>query len=220
MSSTTQLFAKWRRWLDRIERDQLRDLLINRHICHQLRDCIRPYAGTDQGAELAGWMVQNYVAFATTAIRRMMEPPKNRWRSISMVILLQDLASHDTLLTRERFRRLYKSPAGKPFADRDFDRIATSKTATFISSARINRDLRALKAASRKITSLVNKVIAHTEEDRRKVPRVQYGQLDKAIDLLEATFSRYSLLLKGSCSSPIVPVDGFAVVEDLKRIWQ
>ena len=33
MSTGTQLIAKWRRWLNRIENDQLQDLLINRHIC-------------------------------------------------------------------------------------------------------------------------------------------------------------------------------------------
>ena len=86
-------------------------------------------------------------------------------------------------------------------------------------AARINRDIRALRAASRKIKKLVDKAIAHTEEDRRKVPRLQYGEIDQAIDLLEMTYRRYCLLLNGSCPNPIVPLDAFDVVQELKRIW-
>jgi hypothetical protein len=219
MASNAQLFGKWRRWLHRIENDQLQDLLINRHIFHQFRGCIAPHVGSDHGAELASWMGQNYVAFAATAVRRMVEPPKANWKSISLIILLTDLAANDSLLTRERFRGLYKNSVAERFADRDFATITGSETASKMSAARINRDIRALKAASKKIKTLVDKVVAHTEADRRKVPRVQYGEIDKAIDLLEATFKRYCLLLNGSCPNPIVPLDDFDVAEDLKRIW-
>jgi hypothetical protein len=219
MSTSTQLIAKWRRWLHRIENDQLQDLLINRHIFHQFRDCIAPHTGSDRGADLASWMGQNYVAFAATAIRRMVEPPKTSWKSISLIILLMDLAANNSVLTRERFRCLYKHSVAERFVDRDFAKIAGSKSATLVSAARVKRDIHALKTASKRITKLVDKVVAHTEEDRRKVPHVQYGQIDKTIDLLEATFRRYCLLLNGSCPDPIVPLDDFDVVQDLKRIW-
>ena len=219
MANNAQVFRKWRRWLQRIENDQLQDLLIDRHIFHQFRDCITPHVGSNRGADLASWMGQNYVAFAATAIRRMVEPPKTSWKSISLIILLTDLAANDSLLTRERFRGLYENSVAKPFADRDFATITGSKAATKMSAARINRDIRALKAASRKIKKLVDKVVAHTEADRRKVPRVQYGEIDKAIDLLEQTYRRYFLLLSGSCPNPIVPLDAFDVAPDLKRIW-
>src|SRR5271165_6710260 len=61
MSTGTQMIAKWRRWLHRIENDQLQDLLVNRHIFHQFRDCIATHADSDRGADLASWMAQNYV---------------------------------------------------------------------------------------------------------------------------------------------------------------
>jgi len=219
MSTATQLIGKWRRWLHRIENDQLQDLLINRHIFQQFRDCIAPHVGSDRGADLASWMAQNYMAFAATAIRRMVEPPKDSWKSISLIILLTELAANDSLLTRERFRALYKNSVAVRFADRDFVKVTGSKSATTMSAARINRDIRALKTASKRIKKLVDKVVAHTEMDRRNVPRVQYGQIDNAIDLLEATFRRYCLLLTGRCPNPIVPLDDFNVAEDLKRIW-
>jgi hypothetical protein len=107
----------------------------------------------------------------------------------------------------------------KRFADRVFGTITGNKAATLMSEARINRDIRALKAASNKIKKLVNKVVAHTAEDRRRVPRVQFREIDKAIDLLVATFRRYCLLLNGSCPNPIVRLDDFDVAQDLKKVW-
>ena len=219
MSVSTPLITKWRRWLHRIENDQLQDLIINRHIFHQFRECIAPHVGRDRGTGLASWMAQNYVAFAATAIRRMVEPPKAPWKSISLIILLTELAANDSLLTRDRFRKMYKNSVDRRLADRHFATIAGSKTATHVSAARINRDICALKAATKRIKKLVDKVVAHAEEDRRKVPRLQYGQIDKAVDLLEAIFMRYCLLLNASCPNPLAPLDDFDVVEDLKRIW-
>lgn len=223
MSRPANQFKKWSGWLDRIEKEQLRDLLINRHIFKQLQEYTAPHVGTYQGAELSEWMVQNYIAFAATAIRRMIEPPRKKpnpkWKSISLVILLKDLAANDTVLTRQRYRSLYQKSVALPFADRDFNKIARNKKASHVSAARIQRDIKEIEAACRPVERLVNKVVAHTEADRRKVGKIRYGQIDKAIDLLEATFQRYSLLVHGSVCDPLVPLDDIDVRADLKKIW-
>src|SRR4051794_11478510 len=99
MSSAPPPFDKWQAWLDRIEHEQLIGLLINRHKFACLNEVVGPYVGSYQGADLHEWMTQNYVAFAATAIRRMMEKPHPRWESISLRILLEDLAANDSLLT-------------------------------------------------------------------------------------------------------------------------
>jgi len=197
----------------------LQDLLINRHIFHQFRDSISDYVGSDRGAGLASWMAQNYVAFATTTIRRMIEPPKKNLRSISLVILLKDLAAHDSILTRQQFRTMYKNSQAMQMAVRDFDEITRCETATQMTAVIINQDISSLQSASKDIKEFVNKAVAHTEENRQKVPAVQYCKIDEAINLLEKTFGRYCLLLNGHCADPIVPLDGFDVVDDLKRIW-
>src|SRR5262245_8491069 len=117
------LFRKWRTWLERIEHEQLLDLLLNRRVFAQMNECAAPYVGTYKAADLNRWMTQNYVAFAATAIRRMMERSRNQWTSISLRILLDDMAANDSLLTRARYRRLYRGSVAEPLADRDFDRI-------------------------------------------------------------------------------------------------
>jgi len=219
MGHGTALFKKWSRWLDRIEEDQLQDLLINRHIFKQLQECTAPHVGTSQGAELSHWMVQNYIAFASTAIRRMIERPKRSWRSVSLRILLEDMAANEAVLTRQRSRSLYKNLDVLPFADRDFNTITRNEKTRHLSAGRIRRDIKDIERACAPIERLVNKVVAHTEEDRRKIGQMKHGQIDWAVDLLGATFRRYSLLVKGRVCNPLVPFDEFDVRADLNRIW-
>jgi hypothetical protein len=152
-------------------------------------------------------------------IERPRTKPNPKWQSISLVMLLEDLVVHDTALTRQRYKSLYKNSVALPFADRDFNQIAGNKKATHVTSARIRRDIKAIKVACAPVERLVNKVVAHTEADRRKLGRIKYGQVDVAIDLLETTFKRYSLLVHGTICDPLVPLDEYDVRGDLKKIW-
>ena len=236
----SELLPKWRRWLGRIYHDQLSGLLIDQHTFKQFTTCIRPYEGTQKAADLAEFLNMGYVAVAATAIRRMVEEPQGsprekqcpeckhrftakaqeRARSISMVILLRDLQKNSSLLTIERFRRMYQR-ASVPlrFADREFRKITGDKRAPSLSADRIKRDIEALQRAAKPIRRLVNKVIAHTEEDRRRIPKVRYRELDKAIELLKDLFRKYSLLINGSHAEPLVPLHDYDVSEDLERVW-
>ncbi len=223
---SSSLFSKWRRWLDRIDSDQLLNLLINQQVFHQLQEAFHRQSDKYRGAELADWMVQGYVAFAATGIRRMMERPrkekkkkgekeKKSWTSISLVILMEDLKKHDTLLTRDRFSRMYRGKVCMSLAHRDFDSIVRRKGAKQMTASRIERDIAALRKVAKPVVKLVNKVIAHTEADRRRIGRATYGQIDTAIDLLRETFRRYSLLLNGSVCD--VPKED--VRNDIAKIW-
>jgi hypothetical protein len=207
--------------LDRILAEQLEPLLISRHIYRQLSDSLKNYEGTDKSGELAVWMQEGCVAFAATRIRCMIEEPrrKSSWKSISVVILLEELKTNHAALTRERLRRMYRGRVRVAFADRDFDRIAREKGATCISSTRIERDIAAIKRAASPVKRLVDKQVAHTEEDRRRVGKCKYSDLDSAIDLLEETFRRYRGLIYGSYPSPLVSLRDYDVGDDLSKIW-
>jgi len=222
MPSSTALLRKWNGWLDRIFHDQLADLLVNRHHFHTLRECVQPYQGSEDGAELCRWIVQGYLAFATTAIRRTVDRDR---RSISFLNLLDDVLANHTILTIERHRRMYKrafpksrSHVAVSAAERAFAQITKNKRARVMSVKRIERDIRTLERASRIVRRYVNKVIAHTEKDRRRIGKIKHGHIDKAIDTLAELFKRYSLLIKGRCSEPLVP-DEIDVAEDLQKVW-
>jgi len=129
------------------------------------------------------------------------------------------MAANDIVLTRQRYKGLYKNSVALRFADRDFNKIARSEKASHVTAVRIRRNVRKIEAACAPVERLVNKVVAHTEEDRRKVGRIKYGQIDRAVDLLESTFQRYSLLVNGSVCNPLLPLDDIDVRADLKKIW-
>lgn len=222
---TRNLFNKWERWLDRILSDQLRDLVISQHIFHQFADVTKPYAGTYEASELAHWISQGYVAFAATAIRRMIESPNRQWNSVSLVILLDDVRTHASLFTRSWQRRRYRraishnlSIADKQ-ADKDFYRVTRNKRVTCLPKDRVDRDIAALKRRAKPISRLVNKVIAHTEADRRRIGKVRYAEIDNMIELLTETYQRYYLLIRGRVRDPLVPLSGFEVKEALQKVW-
>ena len=126
--SNAVLFHKWRKMLERVREEQLGGLLINRHIFRQFARCTAPYTETYRGGNLAVWMEQCYLVFATTAVRRMVEespdPPRKRkcpkcshefaapsnrsdQQSVSLVILLRDIEKHAFVFTRTWFRKRY-----------------------------------------------------------------------------------------------------------------
>jgi hypothetical protein len=229
MSST--LFRKWRRWVDRIRKEQLSDLLVNQHIFKQLGDCTAPYTGTCKGSNLAKWMQQGYIAFAATAVRRMVEEPGNlKQQSVSLVILLRDIErnieQNASLFTREWFRqRCVDNMATIPIesihehANGGFNKITRSTRAAALSASRVRRDIAAIKRMAYPVRKLVNKVIAHTERDRRKVGRLKYKSLNDAIQVLADTYRLYVLLIEGAWRDPLVPLSGHDVCSDLKKIW-
>jgi len=220
MVRVTPLIRKWRRWLKRIEREQLQDLLINQHFFHQFRDHIAScHEGRTEHAEFAEWIVQVHTAFVTTAIRRIVEKPSRFWKSISLRILLEDMAKNDIELTRERYLALYRGSSKKRFGNRDFNRIAREKGAIKLTSRRINRDIEELDQACESVYRLVNKVVAHTEEDRRKIGRTKYRDFDKAIKKIVVTFQRCALLLNGKTSEPLVPIDDYDISDSLNLLW-
>jgi hypothetical protein len=205
--------------LDRIYREQLHNLLVAQHIFHQFADCTKPHIGQYTAAELAEWMRQGYIAFAVTAIRRMVEEPKSnpKWKSLSLVILLRDLARHSSLLTIERYRQLFRKSVVARFADRWFADFTGNQKATTMPVRRINRDIRELKRVSEPVQRLANKVIAHTELDRRRLGQLTYQRLDDAIDLLAKTYETYRKLITANC--PPVLLSHYDVTEHFRKIW-
>ena len=213
------IFKKWAEWLKRIEDDQLRDLLVSNHIFGQFQKCTAPYDGTNRAAQLHEWLTINYVAFATTTIRRIVEPPNKRWKSVSLRILLEDIATNSQQLTRKRYKSFYNGSRAARWADHHFNELVGNKRALFISENAVRRDIKRLERACSAVHRMVNKVVAHTELDRRKLVRVKQRDLEAASKVIVGLFEKYSRLINGNVCSPIVPLQDISVMSDLKKIW-
>jgi len=186
-------------------------------------------------SELVRLVRQGHVAWTCSAIRRLVEDPKPRNPPtdpkkdpklvISLVLLLRDVQNHARIFTRERQRFMYikSNPAFaadqfREVADRDFNKVAKNKRAKALSPNRIEKDIQALKRATRKIQRHVDKNIAHHERHRRRLGRpAVIGEIDRAINLLFGDFHRYHLLITGR--EPDDAVVGDDVRPELMRLF-
>ena len=234
MSTSGQLFRKWGDWLNRIDEDLLQELLINHHYFEQFREVIKPYKGSCHKAELATWITQGQLAFLCTAIRRMTEKQQEQKsqkkkeqkrqkksdprRIISLWKLLDDLANHADLLTRERFRQLYPNSVGSKFADRDFDKIA-GKGVGSLTKAKIEADIAEMKSSVESVKRLTDKVIAHTEQNRSIIGLPStYGELHRLVLWLKKLYGKYHLLIKARVYPP-PPLDDYDLSEDFGLLF-
>jgi hypothetical protein len=217
--TTESLFDKWKDWLKQIDEDQLRDLLINRHIFCQFRESANAHGGDNDATELAEWMHQCYVAFACAAVRKISQQPKRGFHSVSLGILLNDLKNHQAHLTRANFAQMYgrDSPASR-FSDRDFDGIVGRAGCNAVPLAMIDKDIKDMKGITRSVKQLTDQVIVHTDVNRSKVVIPTYGELDGAIDFLQNTFATYHLLITARAYTP-VPLEEYDVKQALARLW-
>jgi hypothetical protein len=141
-----------------------------------------------------------------------------RW-IISLRKLLDNLANHASLLTRERFLQLYSGSGAAKFADRDFDRIA-GKGFGSLTQAKIEADIAAMVSRVELVKRLTDKVIAHTEQNRAiiGIPPT-YGQLHRLVLWLVKLYAKYHLLIKGRAYSP-PPLDDYDLTEDFALLFQ
>ena len=226
--TSKNLFRKWEKWLDRLGREFVELMIQQRHF-HELRALTEPYIGEDTGWELARSMAQGYLAFAVTAIRRIAEPAKNRpvpknQEIISIPILLEDLKVRGGIVTRKRQRERYKRAMkalperiSKSAADR-----AHNKVTRGLSTLRpkvIETDLKSVKRAVGRISVLADKMFAHVERDRRRIPRrISFARIDEAIRRLYEISNRYSLCLFGR-DLRIPDLELHSIEKDLRKLW-
>jgi hypothetical protein len=229
-----RLFARWRRWLKRIDGEFIELLLQQQHF-HALREIWNLNVGELQSTEIGRWMAQGYLAYACTAIRRLVEPPK--WNlpkdpkkdpklSISLVILLREIQANAALFTRVRLRKIYTRENSfqvsvfERVADRDFNEVARNSRTKSLPPHRIDQDIRVINRATRKIERFVDKKIAHHERHLRRVGKpVRFEEIDQAIKVLLEFFRRYSLFITGSWCPPAVEDDDLDIRPDLIRLW-
>ena len=56
------LRTRWTEGLKRIENEQIRDLLMNRHFFKPLHERLLPHVGMHRVVNLSGWLMKSYAA--------------------------------------------------------------------------------------------------------------------------------------------------------------
>ncbi|CAN5240967.1 hypothetical protein BH18GEM1_BH18GEM1_08150 [soil metagenome] len=184
---------KWQQWIQTIEED-VRGLLIQAHIFHEIQDIIRANPALDQPSSFYSWMGAVHASSCAVGVRRQADKRRD---VICLTRLLKEIEADDHLLHREWFLSLYTDPkVREQIADSHFDSLA-GEGATYYEASRAGKDRERLQSTATTIRQYVNKRVAHRgEDDPKEIPT--FKDLDEAIVVLEDLVVKYNSLLRAT----------------------
>ncbi len=193
-------YSTWVEWLKVIEAE-ITQLALYRHVFRETAKIVENNARIHKPSVYFSWMRDAYITYATVGLRKQLDCDPN---AISMWKLLDELARFPQLMTRERYKVLYKGSAVEMFADRDFDRFAGAGM-PHLDPSPVQTDLRNLEGFWKVIKQYTNRKVAHI--DRRGISTIPtFGDLDSCQDCLEELLKKYVLLFRASNLMSVVPV--------------
>jgi len=205
--------------LEKIEWRQFGRLVIHRRIFRQLCDAWNRNLETQPARELWTFMYDGYVAFAPMAIRRMVDSSKD---SVSVWNLLTDIKKpkHLPLVSRESFLASYgdlRHFTAYQMLNAQYDSITDGKRD--LTPGKVDEHLALLKRVTDPVRTLVNKAIAHSDENA--IPQTTIGDINTAVDTIAIILDKYSWLLRGrGIAHHVANVEkGFDMTEYLTKIW-
>jgi len=164
-------------------------------------------------------MHDGYIAFASSAVRRMTDSHKD---SVSLWNLLTDLKKPEclSLLSRDSFFALYSDLRHYGVhltLNQVYSRISDGECDLTVLT--IDEHLSKLKAATDPVRHLVNKAIAHS--DNKVFPQTTYQEIDAAIETAAWIIDMYSWLLRGrGIQEDLAKVQNDSDVrEHIAKIW-
>jgi len=205
MATADPRIQRWREELTIIHRDIV-TLTHNRRMFREIMKIIQSNPHLPRTNVAFGWMIDGYVALATTAFRRQVDRDEG---VISLARLLQQIVTSPEVITRTWFVSQYSEPAIRQ-ADKDFDAFDPAGVG-FLNPQGVREDLDQLLAAGRETQLFVNKYVAHRDKDvalgsAANPPQVTWGELDRAIDLLGHLLTDYELLLNQAALVNVEPI--------------
>lgn len=196
-----QLYATWLEWLKAIDRDVarvFRDRFMWREVAVMTEATKLPSSHIFNG--LNTWYAQSQMI----AVRRQAEiAPSGRKHVVSLAALLDQMARHPSVMTRDRYVSLYP-PNMRPRGDAAFDRIAgVGESRIPVEAPRAA--LQDVAEAASPLKEYVDRVVAHSDRRRpRTIPT--FGELDHAIDVVGFVFTEWSQWLTANVRWEMEPV--------------
>ncbi len=138
----------------------------------------------------------------TGAVRRQLD---RRRGSVSLVRLLDDIARHPEVMTRERHLAVWGNAEWAHEAHANFDKFAGNRTADMVDVGAVRADIAELFAIGEVVKRYVDKNIAHTALQPIDY-LVTYAELNAAMDQIGELVKRYASLLKAEILWQLEPV--------------
>lgn len=186
-----QKFEKWQKWINKIYEEEVVPLVEHQQIFGKVQDIIKANPEIQKPNEFYRFLEDTYGAFSVMGIRRQIKLDKD---SISLVRLLKEIKQCPSLLSRDRFVKLYQAK-GQSGAGPIFDKRFLGSCTNYIDPAIVQQDLDELKAHGNTVEPYADKRVAHRDKrEPKKIPT--FGELNPPIDFLKELTIKYSLLLK------------------------
>lgn len=189
MDNAAELFAKWKAWIDNELLREFQNLFIFKYIAKGFQESLQPWVGKETDyTDLVEWMSINYIANATTTIRRLGDKAND---VISLHRLLADLKKHVDVVTPENLAT-YRGNIG-PW------------TPSGTIEETLAEDLRLIVESEESIRKFVNKMIAHASVDAHTITPPTYGQFNDTALTFHRIYRRWALLIAGRSCQPDDP---------------
>ena len=205
---------------------QFYGLLAHRHIYRQFVSVRKENAHKEpqQPKALVGWIVDNYIAFATTTIRKVVDPDK---QTVSLRRILEEVKPNASLFTQERMQTLFQesgciNPDQLMMTKADemfFSCVGASNgQCTVLSEGTVKNDIKSINRAAESVKKLVNERIAH-DDKQTKIESFSLNDLDTAIDTLYSVFERYYGLVTAQRPPECDLECDYNCTEEFQLIW-
>ncbi len=196
------LHKKWRTWLETIS-NQVSWIMLDRTILRRIMEIVQDRYCADDAYDFARWCAYNYVESITIRLRRQVD---TNTKSVSLVRLLTDIERQAARISRTWFISHYPDRLVQDgVADTDFNAWAKPGD-THADPGIATQHCRELSDAYEAVRVFANKRVAH--HDRRadsKIPIPEWGELDRAIDVLEEKTIACKLLIEQAGPSTLEP---------------
>lgn len=217
MATTNPQIDQWRKELKVIHNDIV-TLANNRRLFRDIFRIVNKNKRLPKSNAVYGWMIDGYVALATSAVRRQVD---ERSDVVSFANLLTEIAACPLIITRAWFVGQYHHPA-VTWADKDFDTFDRPRPRRDVVRRWIvTSDYNRLKSTASVVGKFTNKYVAHRDKNialgkAATAPKVTWKQLNKAVDVLGKLLAKYELLLNQGSLLRIEPV----IQDDWKAVFR
>jgi hypothetical protein len=183
---------EWISLLRNIE-NQVSRLLWNRYLFREFMATIETNSALDTNNPFVVWVWENYLFNAALGVRRLIDRDR---RSISLLLLLEDIAKKPEILSRKRYAALFEDSGlsdDTAYINRCFDSLV-GEGKDCPDRRDIEHNMQKLLIIAKILIRYVNKMVAHIDKGTiRKLPTI--NDLDASIDCLADITKKYYAIL-------------------------
>ena len=191
--------TKWLRWLD-IIKVEIQDLVVAKYTFHEIQKMIAENPDIQKSNSFYRYFTSTYVSHTVIGLRRQI---KTDPQSISLALLLQEVANTPEVLSRKYYKSLYEGSTVEDLADKDFDKFSGTGR-KHIDPEIVRADLQRFRDATRRCEDFADKRIAHRDKRDPKILPT-YNEVDACIDLLDELYVKYLLCFKANAMDTLLP---------------